>query len=175
MEEVYADRSNYKKEMLKYEQLLESDKYNIEYQNAQSSSNAMQLAVKEALNSVYGAIGNSWFRYYDLRMAESITLSGQLSNRWNANMLDEYFNKANKTEDVQYVIAGDTDSNYLTLEAVVESICKDKSVDQKITFMDTFCAKIVEPLIPLLLGPVKLLIFHKEPAKLEKLVSVNGY
>ena len=147
MEEVYADRSNYKKEMLKYEQLLESDKYNVEYQNAQSSSNAMQLAVKEALNSVYGAIGNSWFRYYDLRMAESITLSGQLSNRWNANMLDEYFNKANKTEDVQYVIAGDTDSNYLTLEAVVESVCKDKSVDQKISFMDSFCAKIVEPLI----------------------------
>lgn len=38
-------------------------------------------------------------------------------------------------------------SNYLTLEAVVESVCKDKSVDEKIAFMDTFCTKIVEPLI----------------------------
>ena len=147
MEEVYADRSNYKKEMLKYEQLLESDKYNKEYQNAQSSSNAMQLAVKEALNSVYGAIGNQYFRYYDLRMAESITLSGQLSNRWNANMLDEYFNKANKTKNVQYVIAGDTDSNMVTLETIVESNCKGKSTLEKIQFMNTFSSKIIEPMI----------------------------
>jgi DNA polymerase elongation subunit (family B) len=107
----------------------------------------MQLAVKEALNSVYGAIGNQYFRYYDLRMAESITLSGQLSNRWNANMLDEYFNKANKTKNIQYVIAGDTDSNMVTLETIVESTCTGKSTLEKIQFMNTFSNKIIEPLI----------------------------
>ena len=44
-----------------------------------SRYNNIQMARKISLNSAYGAIGNEWFRYYDLRIAEGITTSGQLS------------------------------------------------------------------------------------------------
>jgi len=35
------------------------------------------MAMKIALNSAYGAMGNQYFRYFDIRMAEGITTSGQ--------------------------------------------------------------------------------------------------
>ena len=38
-----------------------------------SKYNNIQMAKKISLNSAYGAIGNEWFRYYDLLVAEGIT------------------------------------------------------------------------------------------------------
>ena len=32
-----------------------------------------QMAIKILMNSLYGALGNRWFRYFDQRVAESIT------------------------------------------------------------------------------------------------------
>ena len=37
-----------------------------------------QQAVKIFFNSLYGALGNQYFRYYDLKVAEGITLTGPL-------------------------------------------------------------------------------------------------
>lgn len=70
----------------------------------------LQMGKKIALNSLYGALGNIHFRYYDLRLAESITTTGQLSIRWIANKLNTYLNSAMKTNGTDYVIASDTDS-----------------------------------------------------------------
>ena len=67
------------------------------------------------LNSAYGAIGNQYFRYYKLANAEAITLSGQVSIRWIENKMNQKINQILKTEDVDYVIASDTDSIYLNL------------------------------------------------------------
>ena len=77
--------------------------------------NNIQMARKIQLNSAYGAIGNQYFRYYKLANAEAITLSGQVSIRWIENRMNSYLNKILKTEDVDYVIASDTDSIYLNL------------------------------------------------------------
>ena len=71
------------------------------------------MAKKISLNSAYGAIGNQYFRYYKLANAEAITLSGQVSIRWIENKMNQKMNKILKTEDVDYVIASDTDSIYL--------------------------------------------------------------
>jgi hypothetical protein len=57
------------------------------------------------LNSAYGAIGNQYFRYYNLQNAEAITLSGQLSIRWIEMKMNQYLNKILKTENNDYVIA----------------------------------------------------------------------
>ena len=73
------------------------------------------MARKIQLNSAYGAIGNQYFRYYKLANAEAITLSGQVSIRWIEDRMNRYLNKILKTEDVDYVIASDTDSIYLNL------------------------------------------------------------
>ena len=82
--------------------------------------NNIQMAKKISLNSAYGAIGNQYFRYYKLANAEAITLSGQVSIRWIENKMNDYLNKLLKTEDIDYVIASDTDSIYINFGPLVD-------------------------------------------------------
>ena len=146
MEEMYNNRSKFKKQMLKAEQEYEHNKDPQLVKDISRLKN-LQMAMKIALNSAYGAIGNKYFRYYDLRIAEGITLSGQLSIRWMANKLNDFMNKTLKTEDQDYVIAIDTDSIYLTLEDLVEKVCAGKSTEDKIKFMDKTCEQVMQPFI----------------------------
>ncbi len=146
MEEMYNNRSKFKKQMLKCEQEYEHNKDPQLVKDISRLKN-LQMAMKIALNSAYGAIGNKYFRYYDLRIAEGITLSGQLSIRWMANKLNDFMNKTLKTERKDYVIAIDTDSIYLSLEDLVEKVCAGKTPEEKIVFMDKTCEKVIQPFI----------------------------
>jgi DNA polymerase elongation subunit (family B) len=146
MEEMYNNRSKFKKMMLKAEQEYEKTK-DPQLVKEISKLKNLQMAMKIALNSAYGAVGNRYFRYYDLRIAEGITLSGQLSIRWMANKLNDFMNKTMKTKGEDYVIAIDTDSIYLTLEKLVESTCQGKNTEQKIEYMDKICEKVFQPFI----------------------------
>jgi DNA polymerase elongation subunit (family B) len=147
MEEMYKNRSKFKKQMLKVQQEYEHDKKNNNLRKEISRLNNLQMAMKIALNSAYGAMGNQYFRYFDLRMAEGITTSGQLSIRWMANKLNAFMNKTLKTDGKDYVIAIDTDSIYLTLETLVERTCEGKTDEQKIKYMDKICEDVFQPFI----------------------------
>jgi DNA polymerase elongation subunit (family B) len=147
MEKMYTDRSKFKKQMLKVEQEYQNDKSKKELLKEISRLNNLQMAMKIALNSAYGAMGNQYFRYFDIRMAEGITTSGQLSIRWMANEFNRYLNKAMKTEGEDFVIAIDTDSIYLTLEDLIEKVCDGKTDEQKIKYMDKVCEEIFQPFI----------------------------
>ena len=146
MEEMYNNRSKFKKMMLKAEQEYEKTK-DPQLVKEISKLKNLQMAMKIALNSAYGAVGNRYFRYYDLRIAEGITTSGQLSIRWMANKLNDFLNKTLKTKGEDYVIAIDTDSIYLTLENLVESTCQGKTTEQKIAYMDKICEQAFQPFI----------------------------
>lgn len=147
MEKMYKDRSKFKKQMLGVQQEYEKDKSKKELLKDISRLNNLQMAMKIALNSAYGALGNAYFRYFDVRMAEDITTSGQLSIRWMANKLNAFMNKTLKTEDKDYVIAIDTDSIYLSLEDLVERTCEGKDTDAKIRYMDKICEDVFQPFI----------------------------
>jgi len=148
MQTMYINRSKFKKQMLKLQQEYEHDKTNNNLRKEISRLNNLQMAMKIALNSAYGAMGNQYFRYFDLRMAEGITTSGQLSIRWMANKLNDFMNKTLKTtKRKDFVIAIDTDSIYLTLETLVESVCDGKTDEQKIKYMDKICEDIFQPFI----------------------------
>ena len=100
------------------------------------------------MNSAYGAIGNQYFRYFDVRHAEGITMAGQLTIRWIERDVNEFLNKLLKTKNVTYVIASDTDSIYIRLGEVVIRIFKDKSDTRKIVrIMDKFCNETIQPQI----------------------------
>jgi DNA polymerase elongation subunit (family B) len=146
MEEMYNNRSKFKKMMLKAEQEYEKTK-DPQLVKEISKLKNLQMAMKIALNSAYGAVGNRYFRYYDLRIAEGITTSGQLSIRWMANKLNDFLNKTLKTKCKDYVIAIDTDSIYLTLENLVETTCQGKTTEQKIAYMDKICEQAFQPFI----------------------------
>ena len=111
-----------------------------------SRLNNLQMAMKILLNSAYGAMGNSWFRYFDMRIAEGITISGQLSIRWIANKLNEYFNKITGDQKDRVVLI-DTDSVVLTLEDLVEKVAAGKTDVQKIKFMDKVAEDKIQPFI----------------------------
>ena len=147
MEKMYQDRSKYKKQMLAVQQEFEKDKGNNNLRKEISRLYNMQMAGKIALNSLYGALGNSWFRYFDLRMAEGITTSGQLSIRWMADRLNAFMNKTLKTEGEDFVIAIDTDSIYLALGKLVEKTCPNKTTDQTIKYLDRICTEVFMPFI----------------------------
>ena len=62
-----------------------------------------------------------------MRIAEGITTSGQLSIRWIEKSLNLYLNKILKTTGVDYVIASDTDSVYITFDKLVDSVLKKRT------------------------------------------------
>jgi DNA polymerase elongation subunit (family B) len=153
MEKMYEDRAMYKNKAVEAKKLLEksvseSEKKELEKQIAKY--NNIQLAKKVTLNSAYGAIGNQYFRFFDIRIAEAITLSGQLSIRWIENKLNRYVNELLKTKNVDYVIASDTDSIYLNLGPVINKYVSEKNNVPKIKViraMDEFCEKKLQPFI----------------------------
>ena len=140
MQKIYDERTIYKKKMLiaKSEYEKTGDK---ELQADISAFNNIQMARKIHLNSAYGAIGNQYFRYFNIANAEAITLSGQLSIRWIENKMNSYINKILKTKEVDYVIASDTDSIYLNLGSLVETVFKgrEKSDKSVLRFLEKVC------------------------------------
>ena len=148
MEKIYQDRTIYKKKMLAAKQEYEKKKTK-ELEKEIARCNNIQMARKIQLNSAYGAIGNQYFRYYKLANAEAITLSGQVSIRWIENKMNAYLNKILKTNGVDYVIASDTDSIYLNMGPLVETVYKgrEKTTEGVVTFLDKICEMELEKYI----------------------------
>ena len=140
MEKIYTERVIYKKRMIQAKKDYEK-KPTKQLEKDISKFNNIQMARKIQLNSAYGAVGNQYFRYYNVTNAEAITLSGQVSIRWIENKMNNYLNKILKTEEIDYVIASDTDSIYLNLGPLVETIFKDreKSDSDVLRFLTKVC------------------------------------
>ena len=147
MESMYNDR-------VKFKDLEFSAKQ--EYQKTKdknlvkeiSRCHNIQWAKKIALNSAYGAIGNQYFRYYDVRQATAITSSGQFVIRFIEKNVNEYMNNILKTHDkIDYVVASDTDSIYLCLDKLVEQVCKDKSKDHILRFINKVVDTRIQPFL----------------------------
>ncbi len=140
MEKIYNERVIFKKKMLAAEQEYEKTK-NKELVKEIARCNNIQMARKIQLNSAYGAIGNQYFRYFKLANAEAITLSGQVSINWIMNKVNAYLNKILKSTDVDYVIASDTDSLYVNMGPLVESVYKGrkKTTQSVVSFLDKVC------------------------------------
>jgi len=93
-----------------------------------------QMAIKILLNSLYGALGNRYFRYFSQSVAEAITTSGQLSILTAEKAMNTEMNKIMKT-DKDYVIAIDTDSLYVNFGPLVDKL-KPKNI---VKTLDTIC------------------------------------
>jgi DNA polymerase elongation subunit (family B) len=120
-----------KKEMLRLEQLL-VDTGDSLLKSKISVLNGRQLALKLLGNSLYGGLANVGSRYFNLDMAESITITGQLSNVHVSKCLNEYMNSNIGGEYKDYIIYGDTDSSFLNCGPLIKKIAAGKS-DQQIT------------------------------------------
>ena len=148
MEKMYGDRVIFKKKMIEAKKAYEKTPTK-ELEKEIARCNNIQMAKKISLNSAYGAIGNQYFRYYKLANAEAITLSGQVSIRWIEGKMNKYLNKVLKTEDVDYVIASDTDSIYLNMGPLVKCVYKGRETtnEKVVDFLDKICKVELEPYI----------------------------
>lgn len=114
----YDERKEAKTDMLAAQKKYQKNP-TIELEREISRLENKQMAIKILLNSLFGALGNKWYRYFDLRIAEGITLSGQLIIKWCERAINQEMNKLLGT-DKDYVIAIDTDSVYVNFSKFVE-------------------------------------------------------
>jgi len=146
IEEMYDERVQIKKKMLASKKELEAcDKsnkqevYRIERDIAHFEN--QQTAIKILLNSLYGAMGNKYFRYFTMEIAEGITITGQYIIKWAEKHVNAFLNKTLKTNK-DYVIAIDTDSVYACLADLVNSVMPDADTTKKVDFLDKVCSHL---------------------------------
>lgn len=99
-------------ELLKLREALEFDV---------SGLDAIQQAYKIGINSLYGALGSDGFRHYNQWQCSAITYNGQTTTKTAEN----YFNNSLQAltgVDRDYVIAADTDSNYVDFSLVIKKL-----------------------------------------------------
>ena len=141
IEEYYDERVSVKKMQLAAQKEIqkafspELDKEIVTLENK-------QLAIKILLNSLYGALGNKHFHYFDIRLAEGVTLSGQLAIQWAEKAMNAAMNKLLQTEK-DYVVAIDTDSLYVNFGPLVKKLAPNNPV----TFLDKICKDHFEPVL----------------------------
>ena len=95
-----------------------------------------EQAIKLTMNSVYGAIGNQYFVCFNTDVAEAVTLQGQDLIKYSEKILHRYFHEHWHLDTELHeklgittvrkvsgplVIYGDTDSNYVSFQEVVDS------------------------------------------------------
>jgi len=147
VEELYDKRVTVKQEMLDAKTKLEtiSKRQRTEYiaTTAQVARlETLQTAIKILMNSLYGAMGNKYFRYFDLRIASGITLTGQAVIKHAEKSVNEYLNSFLKSEKDR-VIAMDTDSLYIGVKDVIDKFKPNKPI----SFLDEFGSKAIEPML----------------------------
>lgn len=138
IEGMFKERQQYKKKMLAVKQEYEKTS-DSELLKDISKYNNFQMARKIQLNSLFGACANEYFRYFDNRIAEGITLTGQYIIQFVAKELNAYMNKICNTTDVEYVFYADTDSCYVTLDALVQKFFANRSKERLIGVIDKLC------------------------------------
>jgi DNA polymerase elongation subunit (family B) len=150
MEIMFEQRKIYKNKMIRSQKELEEAKAKglptTSIENDISKYKNLQMAKKIALNSAYGSIANRYFRFYNKQIAESITVTGQLSIRWIARKMNEFLNKLINT-DKDYVIAVDTDSILLNMNDLVKKFLPNKTREQIIDALDKISEDQITPYI----------------------------
>lgn len=104
--------------------ISDDDKELIKIQKSQIDN--AQWAYKILANSIYGIIGQKFFRFSNIKLAESVTLTGQEALKFSISHLAEYMDKHevvidNKfidkflTKNHKYNLYGDTDSLFISI------------------------------------------------------------
>lgn len=144
---LFEGRKTYKTKMLEAKEAKDSLNENI--------YNGKQLAYKILANSLYGALANEYFRFYNNNLAKSITLTGQELLKYCTVHCDHFMNASgkldsfsmdkkfmDKVKSLTYVIYGDTDSMFVYLTDYLKNLkvdYKDKSKTQiKINKIQSF-------------------------------------
>lgn len=139
LEKWFAERREYKAENEKYKELLNSmDENHPDYGAVKDKRDhfyRLQYIKKIQLNSLYGCMGNKFFKFFDIRLAETTTKTGR-------EILFHMVKHVGKVLDGNYayptdsVIYGDTDSVYFKTHTTnpddAKRVCKymERSINE---------------------------------------------
>lgn len=150
MKRLFAERKANKDKKLEYEKQEEQEGTSKELQDLISKYDIMQNSQKVLLNSLYGASGNKYFRWFDTRIASAITTGGQLSIRWIEHEINDWLNHKllGNSEYKDYILAIDTDSIYIELGDLVEKLgLQDQPKWEVVEKLDKIAEKKIENFI----------------------------
>lgn len=137
MRKMYQDRKTFKKQMIEKQKRGEDA----------SLEHLRQLVMKLLLNSGYGALINKYFRWFDPRMGKSITLSGQFVIQVAEREINKWMNQVLNTTNVDYIIAIDTDSNYVNFQPLVDKFFSDKTQEEIVDIIDKISQEQVQKVL----------------------------
>lgn len=165
LEDLFAKRVAYKnraqtakKALVKLEQQEETPlllEERAKYKQEAIKFDLYQQATKISLNSLFGVMGSTWFRFFDRDNFEAVTITGQFAIQYIAREINIFFNNFFKTTDIDYILYIDTDSVYLAMESVVERYKKamangnkpQPTTEEIVDFLDSFAQAKIEPAI----------------------------
>jgi DNA polymerase elongation subunit (family B) len=119
VDNVLVGRRIAKNEMLRLKQLYVNT-HDETYKKQSELQNILQGALKVAANSFFGVFLQKGFMFYDPRIGEAITLTGQYIIIKVGDHCNKRFNEFFKTTDIRYTIYRDTDSCFFTLGNIVK-------------------------------------------------------
>jgi len=115
----------------------------------ESRFNTEQMGLKILINSLYGALANKWFPLFNEKMAQAITGNGRYFIRMLADRIESALQKMHKSNQ-KYIISGDTDSVYYTIEPFM-NMYKTKNPNatqgECVDWADMFEKKIIQPVV----------------------------
>ena len=154
IERVFVDRQTYKKKMLeaksKYEETGDA-----KYKKEATLYDVYQMAKKILANSLYGAMAQRYFMFYDTRLAEAVTSTGQFITQRVRNEMNSYLNKICKTDSYDYVYYCDTDSIFISLEPLVKAKFAGKTTKEIIDLMDKTAEGILRKQLDHICGTIE--------------------
>jgi len=138
------DKADAKLEELKQKNITSGPDFSV-YESESGFCRAQQQATKIFLNGGFGALLSRFYRWYDKRLGESITATGQYVLKHLGNEINLYFkSKGCKKPALVY---GDTDSLYLALAEYADIVWPGKTEAELINLVADFCKNELQTLI----------------------------
>ena len=128
IKDYYTERKAIKKKQLETEKFIQENGRTSALEKELGQLENEQMSIKILLNSLYGAMGNQYFNYFDQRIAEAITYSGKLTILWAERAMNAAMSKLAEKDD-DYVIAIDTDSLYVNMKPLIDKFNPKSPVD----------------------------------------------
>ena len=144
----YKDKKKSAEQKAKNLKAVLTDDNRAEYEKYQLEADINDLyqqAVKIAINSLYGACANKHFIFFDTRIAEGITMTGQAIIQYTQNKINDYLDGVCGTTGYDYGIMGDTDSCVFTLAPLIKKYYADTPEDQLIDIVSKIGKTRIEP------------------------------
>lgn len=100
----------------------------------------LQLALKVSANSLFGVCSNQYFMFFDNRIAEGITMTGQYIIQEVQRKASDYIGKIVKSPGEDFISYSDTDSLSVCMNKLVKMNPKKLTDSETVDFLQKFVA-----------------------------------